>query len=208
MDDIDLGLDISDLVRPGRQAAPLTAEVTREIVQDDLHLLAARPAEKAPTLRRISERHHTLARLVAQGHPDGHISLMTGYTPSRISILKADPMVKELIEHYRKLVEDALVDFQASLLGLSFDALNEVRERLEQQPESFTVSQLMSILSTTADRAGHGPQRSETVNVNHNIASRMDAARKRLRDQRASELVEVEDAVEIEDGSGALKEAG
>ena len=45
----------------------------------------------APMLKRLRDSHHAVARLLAHGLTPFQVSLQTGYSPSRISTLQADP---------------------------------------------------------------------------------------------------------------------
>lgn len=147
-----------------------------------LHIALAGPpsgeaAPPAPTgLKAVRTRHHRLAALLAQGCRPAEASLLTGFAPATISTLQSDPAFKELLEHYRAQDEVVWVDFRRALAGLSEDALDELRARLRDVPESFTNKDLMELLRSTADRSGHGPatKTEATVNVAVGLADAMD----------------------------------
>lgn len=199
---MDLDLDLGDLSRSGRRAKPLTVGEVRPIRSSDLALLAIEGETKAPAIKRISERHHRLARLLADGMAPAEASLATGYCLSRISILQADPMFQELVSHYRTVQTDAYADLHTRLAGLSVSAADLLQERIEESPEELTVGQLKSLVEMGADRTGYGPQ-STSVNLTANIADRMDAARRRAREKRMKDVTPTDKENEDERSSVA-----
>lgn len=176
----------------GRAQAAVTASVVRELDEADLALLAAERGTKAPPIKRLSERHHSLARCLASGMSDGDAAITCGYTQSRVSILKDDPAFRELLAFYREDVTDKYLDMHGVLAGLSLDAAMELRERLEADMQAddktLSVGQLVELTKLGADRTGFGPQSSSTnVNVNVDLASRLEAARKRVQERKMIE---------------------
>jgi hypothetical protein len=113
---------------------------------------------------------------------EGDASVTTGYSPGRISVLKADPQFQDLLAFYRGHASDAVADFRGRMADMGMDALAELRDRMEADPDSFTPSLLNEIIKTMADRTGHAPQRGPTaqVQVNVNLADRMTKARERV----------------------------
>src|SRR5262245_47529587 len=87
-DAVDLGLNLH---LGGRAAKPVFAQVTRPLREADLALLSSERGIQPVALKRITERHHALARCLATGMSATEASIVTGYSPSRISILKDDP---------------------------------------------------------------------------------------------------------------------
>ena len=108
-------------------------------------------------------------------------------TPSRVSIICSDPMFSELVAHYERKQENSLLSVQRKFEEATEDVLDEIRERLEDpdQVKEMSMSQLLEILTRTADRAGHGPQSKNVneTNINVNLAGRLEAARKRIADK-------------------------
>lgn len=177
-----LNLDIAALTRPGRKPAPLTFEVERELTPDDLELLAeARDIEPAP-LKKVTERHHALARALASGMSEGEAAALTGYDRSRVSILKASPAFRELLDLYRDRADAEFAEMHSTLAGLSKDAALELRDRLENNPEDLTVGQLLQTLQLAADRTGFGPTSKQETTVTLDLGARLEAARKRARE--------------------------
>lgn len=136
---------------------------------------------EAPALKRITDRHHALARNLASGMTEGEAALVCGLSLSRISILKADPQFNELLLFYRGEVNLVYQDMHEKLAGVASTALDELQDRLEDAPEKVSTGQLMELAKLGADRTGYGPQSSQTnLNVNVDMASRLQAARRRV----------------------------
>lgn len=171
----------------GRAAKPLSAVQIRDLDEVDVALLAEEKGAKAPPLKRLSERHHALARCLASGMAEGDAAVTCGYVSSRVSILKADPAFQELLAFYRQDVNVKYLDMHGVLAGLSLDATMELRERLEADIEAdekkISVGQLIELTKLGADRTGFGPQSSQ-VNVNVDLAGRLQAARERVAQRR------------------------
>lgn len=181
---MDLDLDITPRTR-GRAPAQISATFVRELEEADVALLAAERGSKAPALKRISDRHHALARALASGMGEGEAAIVCGYDISRISILKSDPAFRELLAFYREEKDRAFRSVQDKLAGIAGDALDELQTRLEDEPEKLSVAQLLNIVTMGADRSGNGPQSTQHVNVNEGLTLRMEAARARLAAARA-----------------------
>lgn len=177
---MELDLDLPFRTR-GRAARPIIASVVRPLDRADLVLLQEEKGSQASALKRLSERHHALARNLASGMAPGEAGILCGYSNSRVSILQDDPAFKELVEFYRRDVEHQYRDLHTRLSGLALDAAEELAERLEEDASSFSIGQLMETVKMGADRTGFGPQSSSTnVNVNVDLAGRLEAARKRV----------------------------
>lgn len=168
----------------GRQGSPVQAEIVRELTEVDLALLELDRGIKAPTLKKLRDSHHSIARLMAQGLRNSDIAAVTGYSQSRLSIFKADPAFQELMAFYKEQVEDtkeaAYAGAQEKLAAVNHDAIEELHERLLDTPEAVSTDQLMDIVKLASDRTGHGPQSKSTqVNVNIDLAGRVQAGRAR-----------------------------
>jgi hypothetical protein len=174
----------------GRASKPLCFAEVRALAAPDLALLAEEKGSQAPALKRLTDRHHALARCLASGMTERDSAMACGYVLSRVSILKSDPAFKELLSFYRDSTNQQYMDMHERLAGLSRDAVEELRVRLEEdmqlEEKNISVGQLMEMAKLGADRTGHGPQSNQTVNVNLNVASRLEAARKRVQERAAS----------------------
>lgn len=178
---IDLGLDIAAITRPGRKAAPLAACVVRELEPADLALLQHDRGLEAAPIKKISERHHALARALCSGMSEAEAGAHVGYSPSRVSILKASPAFRELLDLYRESADAQFAEMHSMLSGLSKDAAIALRERLEDDPDALTSGQLMEILKLSADRTGFGPTSKQETTIRVDLGDRLAAARERAR---------------------------
>jgi hypothetical protein len=163
----------------GRAAVPVAAAIVRPLDNADMVLLASEKGSKPSAVKRLTERHHALARNIASGMGIGDAAVLQGYTISRVSILQSDPAFKELLEFYRADAQRPYRDLHVRLSGLAIDAAEELSNRLEEEPDKVTTGQLMELTKLGADRTGHGPS-STSVNLNVDLAGRLEAARKRV----------------------------
>ena len=165
----------------GRQPKLVEAEVVRELTASDLVLLDVERGVKPTHVKKLRDSHHKAARLIAQGLPMWDVSFHTGLTASRISVLKSDPSFQELLSLYQREVGDisraAFAENQQKLSALNSDAIEELHDRLIDEPEKFSQGDLVDIIKMSSDRTGLGPQsRSTNLNVNVGIADTISEA--------------------------------
>lgn len=165
----------------GRAPIHDQVSVVRELVPADLEMLAVNRGIKAPPLHEVKDSHHALARLLAQGVKPGECSAITGYSLSRISILMADPTFCELLAIYRENQNIKHADMMDRLNTVGLAAAKVAIDRFESDPDQVDMKDVLKAVSLVADRTGHGPSSKQTVNVNVNLADRIEAARERLR---------------------------
>lgn len=180
MDGMDLRLET---VRTrGRAARRIAVEEVRELEEADLALLGEERGVKPHGIKKLRDRHHALARCLADGLTDAEASAVTGYDGSRISVLKGDPAFKELVEFYRANRDAQYVEMHEALAGLGRDAVLELRDRMEDEPEKFTNKELRELVTNLADRTGHGPTSKQEHTHTVNVGARLEAARQRMID--------------------------
>lgn len=155
-----LDLNIAKLSGPGRRPAQLVYEVERPLTEADVELLSLPANIEPPSIQRITDRHHALARLLAAGVKEGEAALIVGYELSRVSILKNSPAFQQLLDLYRKEAQAEFVSVLDHMAGLSRDALLTLRERLETTPDRFAVRELLTIVTETVDRTAMREERS------------------------------------------------
>lgn len=153
----------------GRRAAPLHSAYVRDLELADLVRKPDQPTKPA-SLKEIRQSHHQLCRLLAQGKSAEEISSILGtYTPSRISILKSDPMFSTLLSYYKRMEAEqytlARADMHERLANLGFDSLELLHQRIVDDPDGFDHKTLLAIVEASADRTGFG--KSSTVNHDH-----------------------------------------
>jgi len=187
----DLGLDLTELTRRGRKSIEMTAEAVRPLTTDDLLSLKQPTIDNAP-IKRISDRHHRLAKLLASGVSEGEAALAVGYEPARVSILKGSPAFLELLSFYQQQLAGEFEEFGSQLASLATDAVAILRERLEEAPEAPTLGQLLEIAKFGADRTGFGPTAKTETTVKMELGSRLTAARQRLEQQRLASMMPID----------------
>lgn len=179
----DIGIELPNA--RGRKAAPLVwgepFSLTHEHLLEMLQAPAGAQRASASQLQ-LRSRHHKLAQLLATGMSEGEAAIMTGYSGSRISILKADPAFKELLEYYRDNDSRMSLEVQERMRQIASESLEEIQHRLDEDTDSFTNAELIKLAEGMLDRTGHG--KSSTLNVN---VGPSDALLQRLREQHNSE---------------------
>ena len=173
-----------DAVRRGRPPKTAYGDVIRSLTEDDLALLKQERGVRPQPIKALREAHHSIARLIAEGRPNYEVASLTGYSQSRISILKVDPAFQELVEHYRGRVEELRdFDFEAGAArakAIRDRVFDEIEDRLEDAPHTFCNADLRDLAKDFMDRTGLGPA-SKSTNVNVNIDYAERVARGRLR---------------------------
>jgi hypothetical protein len=135
----------------GRRPATVEYEVLRELGDSDIALAngEAGLGTPIPAIQRLRHAHHQLARVLASGVKAVEASYITGYTQSRISILKADPAFQELLAYYAEQREAQYLDVHQRLAVLGTSTAEELQERIDEQPEKFTNRELMELIELT-----------------------------------------------------------
>lgn len=191
LEELDLGVRVN-----GRVAVPLEVEVVRELAPADLTLLGQERGIKPSPIGKLGDRHHSLARCLAEGMKPAEASAVTGYSISRISILKSDPTFKELQEFYREHKDAQFAEFGRRAAMVALTALNNLQEQLEDEENPPSLAQNLEVVTKLADRTGHAPKTGMAqVQVNVGLGSAMASARARLA-QRA--LASAQEPVEAE----------
>lgn len=149
------------------------AGVVRDLSAEEAAVpVPAKPRE----LTRLRDSHHMVARLFAHGMRPQHISTMTGYALSRLSILQNDPAFIELVEFYRADGREVALDTEAWLHGIGRDFWQSLHEKHQDDPESLDPELRFQMGKAALDRAGFAPvTRTINKNLNMNIAARLDA---------------------------------
>lgn len=131
----------------GKPPKNLVIEIVRGLTEEDIPVLESRAevTTQPNTLQAVRSSHHQLAQLIVQGRPDAEVALITGYSPSRISILKRDPTFQELLHGYQDLRQQVFVDTLERMKVLGLSTLDELQERLETEPERWSNRELMEM---------------------------------------------------------------
>jgi hypothetical protein len=131
---------------------------SRDLTEADMTALALpRQGQPPKSLMRLHASHHSLARCLATGMKPMQASLVTGYSPGRISALQRDPAFTALVEDYRREAKSVFADLAERMNEITLDAIEMLHERMQDAPEALTIPMLMDIIRSFADRTGHGP---------------------------------------------------
>jgi len=172
------------------------ATIEGPLSAEDATLPAPTSETKQPPLRRITERHKQLARILALGTPNNVAAALTGMTAPRVSVLRSDPSFKELIAYYSGQADEQFVSHQEQIYEklslvskMAADKLLDFLEEDGTDGEPLTMEQVQSVLTSGVDRLGFSPkaQTPKSNNVNVDIAVRMERAQERLMNNRTIE---------------------
>lgn len=154
LDDLT-NIAIGQARRPTTVGAGVFLEFSRNLDESDLDLVLNPPPKGITTspLSRLRNSHHMLARLLAEGRGNSEAALVTGYSPSRISILRGDPAFASLVEYYSTQVEAKYLDVHERLAMLGLSSVDELQERLENDPDSYSNKDLMALAEFALDRS-------------------------------------------------------
>lgn len=159
---------------------PLDLDTTAEARALTADEVAAKPVAVTPTVKRLRDSHHTLARLLAAGLSGEQASVQTGYSQSRISVLRNDPTFQNLVAFYRHSRDEARADLEARYLLIANDYAQHIHEAVLDEPEEIPIMQALEVFKAMADRGGMAPvARSINKSITMNIGDRLDAARRR-----------------------------
>lgn len=177
----------------------VTVTVERALLPEDIRayidgsgkLETAQKADEKD-VRTLRARHHGVARLLAQGVPEGIVADMCNYTPQYLSVLKQNPSMIELIEHYRGPNNEAAKLIGEKLRTVGTMALERLEDRIENDElDDFALLQAAKL---GFDRSGHGPQSSVHSVTEHRVVMPEELLRlsKEARRRDASHIVSVE----------------
>jgi hypothetical protein len=130
------------------------------------------PVDDPSNLKKLRERHHSVARLIASGLTQSLVAQMTGYTQSYVSILLNNPAMQELVELYRVQYGSAAQIIGEKLRTVALQSVEEIVDRLNDpvQRKGIDIHGLTAVAKLGLDRSGHGPtSTTHHVNENHSI---------------------------------------
>lgn len=174
---------------PGRPAKRPEILGVRELSRDEV---LATPRQRPAGPKQLKDNHHRIARLYAMGMRTNEIMVLTGYSAPRLSMLRSNPAMKQLIENYRKDVHEEWQEeargYYAEADRLRTASLRQIADQLDRADESgeeIPISTLLRVHDSLADRTGY-PKRKENVNLNIDFADRLEKAR-----QRSAKVIEL-----------------
>jgi hypothetical protein len=102
---------------------------------------------------RLKAAHHRLAQLIATGASYIDVAIAGGYTPQYISNLATtNPAFQELVAHYTRAAEAEMLDLRAKQARLGEMAVDELTDRLADEPDKFSVRELLEVVESNANK--------------------------------------------------------
>ena len=175
----DLVIDELDLLGIGAPPpAPFAVAYSRDLTPEDLIILDTMPqGETVTPVKRLRFAHHTLARLLAGGKAPAEAAAITGHAVTRVYDLQnGDPAFRELIAHYKSVIDQQYMDAAARLAMLGMTATEELQERIEEAPGKFSNRELKEVIEMAFDRSAApkkgaaSPQGGNGAGVNINVS--------------------------------------
>lgn len=184
--------DLAGIILPEGLPTPIvTCEIEGILEADDLRELAltggesqqpSAEVEDPSNLKRIKEKHHSVARMCSSGLSQRMVAQLCGYTESYLSILLNSPAMQELVELYRIQNGAAANLITEKLRTVGLKALERLDERIDE--DSLDNNELLGAAKLGMDRAGHGPS-----STSHNVTEQhiIDHAEIQRRNREAQE---------------------
>lgn len=195
---------------PSKEVSSRVPELVRPLSEADAVLISSGqtpPTKKLSPIMEIRDRHHRVAKLVAQGVPNVEICAIVGVSPTRLQIYKGDPAFQELVAHYSEITKALYIDTATRLSDLAATAVTVLQERLEDDPAQFSNKDLTNLAMAAADRSGNGP--SSTVKVQTtDVAKVIEALKKSDVIEGTSRVISREDENTQPTNSGENPESG
>lgn len=183
-------LDFSTELPGVQRIVTCTIEGLLEI--GDLQCLLERPAMPAGgqvgDLKKIREKHHSVARLVASGMQQSLVASLSGYTEAWLSTLLNNPAMQDLVAHYRASHSNAAEVIAERLREAGLGALEKLVEQMEG--EGLDPQELLGLAKLGLDRSGHGPQSKVHQVTEHHLLDHAEL-------QRLNRAARVESAGDI-----------
>jgi len=206
--------ELSSLIVPeGLDFRPTMTTCTIEgaLEAEDLRELALGPGDATPDednpndLKKLREKHHHVARLVADGLSQRLIANICGYTESYISILLNAPAMQELVELYRIQNGAAVQIATEKLKTVGLKALEKIESKIES--DEMSNLELLSAAKLGLDRSGHGPQSKQALVSEHHIIdhARLQELNAEARRRNAEYIVPQDD---IREAIAAVEQQG
>lgn len=157
------------------------------------------PAQKSDEkdIQVIRARHHQVARLLAQGLPEGVVAELTGYEAAYISTLKQAPNMIELVAHYRAPGDNATRAIGEKLRLVGDLSLERIIAKIET--DELDVNQLLAAAKLGADRSNNGPmakiEHKHTHGVDEKQLQRLNDSARQANRERIIPIAEVRKAL-------------
>lgn len=170
-------MDLSKIIVP-EDAVPVpmvTCTVEGILEESDMRelMLGVEDAAAEPTevddpsdLKKVRERHHSVARMVAGGLSQRMVSGLCGYTESYLSVLLNNPAMQELIELYRIQQGAGQAVAIEKLRTVGMKALESLDAKLDKS--ELSNQEMLQLAKLGLDRGELGPSsKSHVVREDH-----------------------------------------
>lgn len=170
-------------------------KAVRPMTRDDIESL--RQPSARVRLAKLRDSHHIMARLIVSGLSLAEIAAETGYSQTRISMLRNAPAMVELCARYRaddhtewRKSRDATYDY---IHAAGVKAWRQINDALEDEDDPLPVTTLLKIADSSSDRVGYH-RKSTKENINIDFAARLEAAIDRSRQVTEIDVITLEAA--------------
>ena len=147
----------------------------RPMVRADLELL--RQPSARSRIAKLRDSHHIMARLFVSGLTNAEVAAETGYTISRVSVLRGSPAMEELVAKYRaddhdewRKQRDATYEYMHRIRVKGLRIIEDALEDEEVKPEF-----ALKVFDSMADRTEYH-RKSTKENINIDFAARLEVA--------------------------------
>jgi len=180
MTELSLNQILDRATGAGRKPKDIFVSYDRDLSEDEVMMLLEPAAIQPGTLKEIRQSHHGLARLIAVGTPAVDIAAITGFSVSRISVLKSDPTFAQLLAYYIAMEAEAYAgaraDVHQRLQDLTIDTMETLHQKVLEKGDTMSVKELAQIVELGTDRIGYGKTSTVNNNVNHSVSPETLAA--------------------------------
>jgi hypothetical protein len=183
----------------GRPPKPVNVIEVRELRLDEL---AHVKRGSVPAVKRFRDSHHKMAQLFAMGLKTHEVAELTGYSLSRVSLLRSNPAFDDLVDQKRGLdesnIKDGMQAYYQMILDNGLKAERKLADKLDDddETEEMSVRELISISRDSADRVGLS-KRTVQTNISVDFAVSLDRAIARSRTVKQIESQAISEASDV-----------
>jgi len=159
---------------------PIEVLDIRILSRDDLVVLQEK--RTGQQLQTIRDSHHRVARAMALGLSNGEVAAACGCSISRVTMLRHDPALMELVAHYRAILtvetidlKDTVNEYLESIRTKSLAMIEDKIDTAVEAGEFLPSRDLATFAELGLDRTGYGKV-NKNVNINVGLANNIEKA--------------------------------